>query len=185
MAETDQVLKVDAAGRVGTPRPRREAVLDEFERCGMPATKFAEFVGVKYQTFASWVQQRRRQRHAGAPSAGQAPALRWVEAALGVPGAGLCVHLEGGARMEITDAGQAKLAAALLRALAEGGALVLSFTGGLRVFLCVEACDLRKGFEGLHALVGGRLGEDVRGGALFVFTNQRHTRLKMARAFFS
>ncbi len=56
---------------------------------------------------------------------------------------------------------------------------MLSFTGSLRVFLCVEACDMRKGFEGLHALVGERLGEDVRGGALFVFTNKRHTRLKV------
>lgn len=56
---------------------------------------------------------------------------------------------------------------------------MLSFTGSLRVFLCVEACDMRKGFEGLQALVGERLGEDVRGGALFVFTNKRHTRLKV------
>ena len=55
---------------------------------------------------------------------------------------------------------------------------MLSFTGGLRVFLAVEPCDMRKGFEGLHALVGERLKEDVRGGALFVFTNKRHTRLK-------
>jgi len=56
---------------------------------------------------------------------------------------------------------------------------VLSFTGGLRVFLAVEPADMRKGFEGLHALVGERLGENVRGGALFVFTNRRHTRLKV------
>jgi transposase len=56
---------------------------------------------------------------------------------------------------------------------------MLSFTGGLRVFLAVEPCDMRKGFEGLRALVGEQLGEDVRGGALFVFTNRRHTRLKV------
>ena len=56
---------------------------------------------------------------------------------------------------------------------------MLSFTGGLRVFLAVEPCDMRKGFEGLHALVSERLGENVRGGALFVFTNKRHTRLKV------
>jgi transposase len=56
---------------------------------------------------------------------------------------------------------------------------VLSFAGSLRVFLAVEPCDMRKGFEGLHALVGERLGEEVRGGALFVFINKRHTRLKV------
>jgi transposase len=56
---------------------------------------------------------------------------------------------------------------------------MLSFTGSLRVFLAVEPCDMRKGFEGLHALVSEQLKEDVRSGALFVFTNKRHTRLKV------
>jgi len=56
---------------------------------------------------------------------------------------------------------------------------MLSFAGSLRVFLAVEPCDMRKGFEGLHALVSERLKEDVRVGALFVFSNLRHTRLKV------
>jgi transposase len=56
---------------------------------------------------------------------------------------------------------------------------MLSFTGSLRVFLAVEPADMRKGIEGLHALVSQRLSEDVRGGALFVFINKRHTRLKV------
>lgn len=56
---------------------------------------------------------------------------------------------------------------------------MLSFAGSLRVFLAVEPCDMRKGFEGLHALVGEQLREDVRSGALFVFINKRHTRLKV------
>jgi len=38
---------------------------------------------------------------------------------------------------------------------------------------------MRKGFEGLQGLVEQRLGEAVRSGALFVFTNKRHTRLKV------
>ena len=38
---------------------------------------------------------------------------------------------------------------------------------------------MRKGFEGLHALVSERLNEDDRSGALFIFCNQRHTRLKV------
>lgn len=56
---------------------------------------------------------------------------------------------------------------------------MLSFAGSLRVFLAVEPVDMRKGFEGLHALVSERLREDVRTGALFVFTNRRRTRLKV------
>lgn len=56
---------------------------------------------------------------------------------------------------------------------------MLSFAGSLRVFLAVEPCDMRKGFEGLHALVSERLCEEVRSGALFVFINKRHTRLEV------
>jgi transposase len=56
---------------------------------------------------------------------------------------------------------------------------MLSFSGSLRIFVALEACDMRKGFDGLMALVTARLGEDVLGGAIFVFSNRRHTRLKM------
>ena len=56
---------------------------------------------------------------------------------------------------------------------------MLSFTGSLKVFLALEPCDMRKGFQGFHALVTARLQEDLRQGALFVFTNRRHSRLKI------
>jgi transposase len=56
---------------------------------------------------------------------------------------------------------------------------MLSFTGGLKVFVALEPVDLRKSFSGLEGLVSERLGEDLRHGALFVFTNRRHTRLKI------
>jgi transposase len=56
---------------------------------------------------------------------------------------------------------------------------MLSFTGALKVLVCLEACDMSKGFNGLSALVGERLGEDLKSGALFVFSNRRHTRLKV------
>jgi transposase len=56
---------------------------------------------------------------------------------------------------------------------------MLSFSGSLKVFVAVEARDLRKGFNGLHGLVTERLGEDPRQGALLVFSNRRHTRIKI------
>lgn len=56
---------------------------------------------------------------------------------------------------------------------------MLSFSGSLKVFVAVEACDMRKGFNGLHALVTERLREDPKAGALFVFSNRRHTRIKI------
>jgi transposase len=56
---------------------------------------------------------------------------------------------------------------------------MLSFSGSLKVFVAVEACDLRKGFNGLHGLVTEKLKEDPRQGSLFVFSNRRHTRIKI------
>jgi len=56
---------------------------------------------------------------------------------------------------------------------------MLSFTGALRVFVALEACDMRKGFDGLSGMVASKLNEDVKSGALFVFSNRSHTRLKI------
>lgn len=56
---------------------------------------------------------------------------------------------------------------------------MLSFTGSLKVWVCLEPCDLRKGFEGLTGLVAEKLKQDLRSGALFVFCNKRRTRLKV------
>ena len=41
---------------------------------------------------------------------------------------------------------------------------MLSFTGSLRVFVALEACDMRKGFDGLSGMVASKLNEDVQSG---------------------
>jgi len=56
---------------------------------------------------------------------------------------------------------------------------MLSFTGNLKVYVAVEPCDMRKGFEGLSALTAHALNQEVRSGALFVFSNRRRNRLKI------
>ncbi|MCC6356140.1 MAG: IS66 family insertion sequence element accessory protein TnpB [Verrucomicrobiae bacterium] len=56
---------------------------------------------------------------------------------------------------------------------------MLSFSGSLKIYLAVEPRDLRKGFDGLAADVNGKLGAQVKSGALFVFCNRRRTRLKV------
>ncbi len=61
----------------------------------------------------------------------------------------------------------------------EGGGTVINFTNASRVFLAVEPIDMRKSFNGLHALVVHRLGEDVLAGSWFVFVNRRRTRIKI------
>jgi transposase len=47
-----------------------------------------------------------------------------------------------------------------------------------KIFLAVEAIDMRKGFEGLYGLVRDYLGQDPLSGYLFLFTNRPRTRLK-------
>jgi hypothetical protein len=123
----EPVLKTDVLGRVKTPAARREQLLDEFERSGLTGQKFAEVVGIKYQTFATWAQKRRRQR--GAYPAAKVPArttdkVRWLEAVVeqaqnagGKNPLALVLELPGGTKVQITDTKQAALAAALLRAL--------------------------------------------------------------------
>ena len=47
-----------------------------------------------------------------------------------------------------------------------------------KIYIAVEAVDMRKGFEGLHGLVRDHLGQDPLSGHLFLFTNRTKTRLK-------
>lgn len=56
---------------------------------------------------------------------------------------------------------------------------MLSFSGSLKIFVSLDPCDMRKGFNGLEALVREVLLEDISKGALFLFSNKRHTRLKI------
>ena len=55
---------------------------------------------------------------------------------------------------------------------------MLSFTGILKVFVALEPCDMRRGHNGLLALVGEKL-KEIRSGALFVFTNKSRRLLKV------
>jgi hypothetical protein len=118
------VLKTDCLGRVRTPAERREQLLDEFEHSGLSGAKFAALTGIKYQTFAFWVQRRRRHRGSSGKTAKAEAQVRWLEAVVAeaqptatVAGMILKVHLPSGAWMEVTDARQAVLVGALLRAL--------------------------------------------------------------------
>jgi transposase len=52
-------------------------------------------------------------------------------------------------------------------------------TSALKVFLAVEPCDMRMGFNGLAAAAVEHLGERLGRDALFVFTNKRRTRIKL------
>jgi transposase-like protein len=118
-----EIIKTDVRGRMRVSVERRQSLLAEYDQSGLSAKKFAQLAGIKYQTFANWLQKRRRR---GSSPAKPADSVRWLEAVVekaktsGLPGtAALIVALPGGARMEIGDAHQAALAALLLRSLAK------------------------------------------------------------------
>lgn len=47
-----------------------------------------------------------------------------------------------------------------------------------KIYVAVEAVDMRKGFEGLYGLVRDQLCHDPLSGHLFLFSNRTRTRLK-------
>jgi transposase len=47
-----------------------------------------------------------------------------------------------------------------------------------KIYVAVEAVDMRKGFEGLYGLVRDQMGADPLSGHLFLFSNRPRTRLK-------
>lgn len=122
------VLKTDVLGRIKTPKEQREQLLDEFERSGLSGCKYAQLVGVKYQTFATWLQKRKR-AHGGyskvpARRIAKAESVRWLEAVVQEakaagdgPAETIVLEVRGGGRVQISSPRQVSLAAALLREL--------------------------------------------------------------------
>ena len=126
----DGLIKHDTRGRLRTTRERREALLAEYDRSAMTGRKFAKWAGIKYSTFANWLQARRKLgcRELAAPVAEPTTGTRWLEAVVDgsppkqpakVKPATLIVHGPGGVRLELSDENQVRWAARLLRELME------------------------------------------------------------------
>lgn len=56
---------------------------------------------------------------------------------------------------------------------------MIGSTRAVRVFALAEPVDMRKGFDGLHAIVVSRLGQDPLSGDLFLFANRTRRRAKV------
>ena len=56
---------------------------------------------------------------------------------------------------------------------------MIHLPASVRVYLCATACDMRKSFDGLHAIVRDHLALDAFAGHLFVFANRRRDRVKI------
>jgi transposase-like protein len=108
-------VTADIKGRLRASKEQRRVILAKFAQSGMSAAQFARRTGLKYSTFAGWLQRYRRVKRPA-----RKPAIRLLEAVVApaAPAAELLVvHLPGGARLEMSDANQIPLVAALVRAL--------------------------------------------------------------------
>lgn len=56
---------------------------------------------------------------------------------------------------------------------------MLSLRGGVRIFISTKPTDMRKGFNGLSAIVEHQWSDNPLSGDLFVFANRRQTLLKI------
>jgi len=109
------LVTLDTKGRVRVSKEQRRLILAEFDRSGVSAARFAKLTGLKYSTFAGWVQRYRR-----AKPKRQAKPLRLLEAVIDtgeVPGPAVVVQGPGQVRVELSTLAQVPLVAALVRAL--------------------------------------------------------------------
>ena len=55
---------------------------------------------------------------------------------------------------------------------------MIHLPASVRVYLCLSPCDMRRSFDGLHALVRDHLQLDAFAGHLYLFANKRRDRLQ-------
>ncbi len=86
------------------------------------------------------------------------------------------LELSGGKRLRIPVTFEVEALERLHRRAREDGAI----PGGLRIFVCTELVEMRRGFDRLAQTARER-GDHapVQGGAVFIFANRRATRLKL------
>lgn len=102
----------DRRGRRITPAGRRDELLTAWRQSGLTQAEFARREGVRYPTFATWVQQARQAAEGRQP----APPMRFVEvqAAAKTAASALEVHLPDGT---VVRGGSSREVAAVVRAL--------------------------------------------------------------------
>lgn len=72
------LIKTDTLGRARRTREHRERILDEYERSGLSGAEFAALCGVKYQTFATWLQRRKQNAYSKRRSRRKSSRVHWL-----------------------------------------------------------------------------------------------------------
>lgn len=117
-ATHDSLVKFDRRGRLRYAPEQKAALVEAYAASGLSGPKFATLHGVNYQTFAAWLQKRKR---VGSVPGLPAPA-DWALVEVDAPAArgsagGLTVLLAGGTELHIAGHAAVPLAAALIREL--------------------------------------------------------------------
>ena len=55
---------------------------------------------------------------------------------------------------------------------------MMTWTGAVQVFACLEPTDMRKSYDGLQALARHAMQRDPLDGALYIFVNRRGSQIK-------
>ena len=108
MTPTSNVIKTDRLGRMTLSRAHRESLLDAFADSAMSGQAFARSHGIKYTTFANWVQKRHRVETPSSDAGSEVPRLSLAEITLEaqaplpteIP---LTLTLPSGIRIELAD----------------------------------------------------------------------------------
>lgn len=120
-AMNDDILKADRRGRLRYSPEQREALVKACEAGGLSVPRFAALHGVKYQTLAGWLYQRKRAKSSGPLCSPQPAPLLLVRAELEAPASitagSMEIVLPGGARLAVTSPDHIHMAAALIREL--------------------------------------------------------------------
>lgn len=143
-----------------------EGLLQEFEASGLTRAEFSQRQGIAVTTLDSW----RRKRVA------QTKLVKVEVQGMEAPPWSFSLRLRSGRRIE-SAWGFAEQD--LARPNSHwGNHVVFGLGPATKIYLGVEAIEMRKGLEGLYGLVRDHLGQDPLSGYLFLFTNRPRTRLK-------
>lgn len=125
MPNSTNIIRQDSKGRTRSTAQQRAGLLEEFNRSGLSAKRFAELAGVRYHTFWTWLNRSRSTGGEGSTCTPVSqtpprPAINFIELLPDTRSNGLQVQLPGGAIILVKGATDLSLAAQLLQVLKEG-----------------------------------------------------------------